>query len=137
MIKTTASVEDVISEVTQILERQEDVLVAFLFGSLVSGRVRPESDVDVGIACDGPLTSGRKLELIDTLAVATGRPIDLIDLTTAPFTVLGQALKGKRLMVRDTSVYAAVLRKLWYDIADIKPNYDHVLQRRRKKFTGG
>ena len=132
----TELADEVISDVTQILEQQDDVKVAFLFGSLASGRVRLESDVDVGIACAKVLTSARKLELMDFLAVATGRPIDLIDLTTAPFTVLGQALKGRRLFVRDTGIYAAVLRKLWYDVADIKPNYDYVLQRRREKFTG-
>ena len=85
--------------------------------------------------------NARTEALVAGAAFTAGIPLSgsdyLIDLTTAPFTVLGQALKGKRLMVRDTSVYAAVLRKLWYDIADIKPNYDHVLQRRRKKFTGG
>ena len=63
----TALAEEVISEVTQKLELQDDVKVAFLFGSIASGRVRPESDIDVGIACHEPVTSARKLELMDLL----------------------------------------------------------------------
>jgi predicted nucleotidyltransferase len=133
----SALAEDLISAVTHILQEHADVKVAFLFGSLASGRVRPDSDIDLGVASDAPLSPGRKLQLMDELAIATGRTIDLVDLTTASFTLLGQALKGRRLLVRDTGIYAAILRKLWYDVADIKPNYDYVLQRRRERFTRG
>jgi len=55
-----------------------------LFGSAVSGRMRPESDVDVGIVpVDPDLPLGAELELQASLEHACGRPVDVIRLDRA------------------------------------------------------
>ena len=127
---------DVIERAKGVLEKQGDVLVVVVFGSVAKGGTRPASDLDIGVAGRSPLTANRRLELMDELAVAVGRPIDLVDLATAPFPVLGQALtKGKCVIKSDSTVYASLIRKLWYDNADIRPNYDYVLRYRQKRFA--
>ena len=81
-------------------------------------------------------SAARKLELMDALAVAFGRPIDLVDLRTAPVPVLHQALTtGICISKKDKDLYAELLRKLWYDRADIMPNYELILQARRRRFV--
>ena len=118
------------------LEASADIQVAFVFGSLARGEENPASDLDIGVAAHKPLSAARKLELMDALAVAFGRPIDLVDLRTAPVPVLHQALTtGICILKEDKGLYAELLRKLWYDRADIMPNYELILQARRRRFV--
>ena len=120
-----------------VLRRHPEVQVAFLFGSMARGSEHRDSDLDVGIASTAPMSPDQKLLLSDDLAVEFGRPVDLVDLTTASPPVLRQAIMGIRVLKRDTGVYAALLRKLWYDDADIMPNYNMILRTRRERFTIG
>ena len=75
---------------------------------------------------------------MDEIAGVFGRPIDLVDLSTAPAPVLRQVLTtGVCTLKKDVNLYANLLRKLWYDQADIMPNYGMILRRRRERFTLG
>ncbi len=69
--------------IVSVLERHPSVSMAILFGSLAAGRGRPDSDLDLAVSATAPLTVDARIELIDELAAALGRPIDLIDLNQA------------------------------------------------------
>lgn len=126
------------TQIQAVLARHSAIQVAFVFGSVASGSAGPESDLDIGIAAPKPLTATQKMELTDDLAVTFGRPVDLVDLTTASAPILGQILtKGVCILKKNTSLYAHLLKKLWYDQADIMPNYNMILRRRREKFIHG
>ena len=126
------------TQIQAVLARHSTIQVAFVFGSVASGGAGPESDLDIGIAAPKPLSAAQKMELIDDLAVTFGRPVDLVDLTTAPAPILGQILtKGVCILKKNTSLSAHLLKKLWYDQADIMPNYNMILRRRREKFIHG
>lgn len=58
----------------------DDLELAVLFGSAVSGRLHPGSDIDVLIRLDprGPLSSERRAELERALSSALRREIDLV-----------------------------------------------------------
>ena len=94
----TASIHSVIAGIRSVLEHNPNVRLAMLFGSLATGRDRPDSDVDVAILADRPLSAELKAEWIGALSAATGRPVDLVDLRTAGEPLLGQVLKGRRLV---------------------------------------
>ena len=112
--------------------------LAFVFGSMARGEETQGSDLDIGVAASRPLTAARKLELMDALALAFGRPVDLVDLQVAAVPVLHQALtSGVCILKKDKPLYAELLRKLWYDRADIMRNCEMVLQTRRKQFIDG
>ena len=68
-----------------VLAQRPEVLLGYVFGSFGgdNGQPGPERDVDVAVAANGPLDSAARLRLTDDLAMATGRPVDLIDLHTA------------------------------------------------------
>ncbi|MGH8672767.1 MAG: nucleotidyltransferase domain-containing protein, partial [Burkholderiales bacterium] len=55
------------------------------------------SDLDVAVSADRPLSVTQRFGLIEALAAACGRPIDLVDLRSARGTVFAQALQGREL----------------------------------------
>ena len=66
------------------LEPFDHVRLAYVFGSAVSGCLRPNSDVDVGILCSTPPTPRALDHLNELLASAAQRRVDLVDLLNAP-----------------------------------------------------
>lgn len=79
------------------------VRFAYLFGSRATGEHGPDSDVDIAVAADRPLTlleeSGLAVELATVLGVDS---VDVVDLRTAPLRLLGRILlDGVVLLGRD------------------------------------
>lgn len=121
-VRRGSTVSDAMRQVGRLLVAEDDIAVAFVFGSFARDRVRDDSDLDIAVAGSQPLTPQRKLDLIDALALAFGRPVDLVDLQAAGPLVFRQALTtGVCVLKRDTRLYAELLRRLWYDHADLLP----------------
>jgi uncharacterized protein len=119
-----------------VLQRHSEIRLAILFGSLASGKERPDSDIDLAVAGAHPLDAEEKMRLIADLAEATGRPVDLIDLSRVGEPMLGQILKhGKRLLDSDQR-YANLLARHLIDEADFMPYYRRILAHRRQAWTG-
>jgi len=85
MIKKPESCEKIQQPIDLLLK---DVLLHFpqvcfaiLFGSVALGCQQPESDLDIAIAANHPLSADEKMVIISALAERIGRPIDLIDLS--------------------------------------------------------
>ncbi|HEX7339262.1 MAG TPA: nucleotidyltransferase domain-containing protein [Rhodanobacteraceae bacterium] len=86
-------------QLTQALARHTDLRLAIVFGSVAKGTARPDSDIDVAVKADAPLTPAQKMRLIEDIAMATGRPVDLIDLAVAGEPLLGEIIRhGKQLL---------------------------------------
>lgn len=72
----------IVEALTRVLEATPAVRLAVLFGSAAIGRLRPGSDVDIGVIVDGPLDQLTPLAV--ALERATGRRVDLVPLAGAP-----------------------------------------------------
>ncbi len=84
--------------VSSVLLHHPHIKLAVLFGSLAAGTARPDSDLDLAVADDKPLSADARTTLIADLAEHVGRPVDLIDLTRAGEPLLGQILThGRRI----------------------------------------
>lgn len=112
---------------------QEDVLAAYLFGSQVTGKARPGSDVDVAVLLgegDDFARFERRLQLGNEAEVIVGRPVDLIVLNDAPPFLQHQVLKhGRLLYERDRRTRVAFevrSRKIYFD-------YKPILDRQRRE----
>ena len=114
----------------RLLSGYGGIKLAMLFGSQATGVARPDSDVDLGLLLETPLSSRLKLELIELIGAELGRPVDIVDLYYAPEPVLGQVLKGKRLL-GDNASYAALLSKHLMNAADFVPLQQRILAERR------
>jgi uncharacterized protein len=111
------------------LATQPDIVAAYLFGSLATGRAYPGSDVDIAIWLPGQpdarASYRRKLQLMEDLERFTDREVDVVILNNASPTLQFQVLRhGRRLYESDRAaridfeVYAGKI------YADLKPMRD-------------
>lgn len=125
-----------LTHLAEVLEQQPDIILAIAFGSLASGRERPESDLDIAVLADSPLGERRRSELIAMLARECGRPVDLVDLRTAGVPLRRSVLSGgRRLICRDNAAYAELLSRTATDSADFLPYRRRVMRQRRSAWT--
>lgn len=116
------------AQVQQVLADFKGIKFAILFGSLAKGTERIDSDLDLAVLAHEPLSAKQKIELIDALAFAIGRPVDLIDLRTVGQPLLNQILKyGQRVLGTDEQMGALIYRNL-VDRADFMPLRDRILK---------
>lgn len=116
------------------LERDGDIELAILFGSMATGSYTKKSDIDLAIKKCEPISAQQKIELVEQVALITGRAVDLVDLSTVGEPLLGQILKyGKRLLGSDTA-YAEIGLKHVYAQADFVPYIQRTLEERRQKW---
>lgn len=130
----TSSALDV--QLKQVLARHPAIRVAYLFGSLASGRARPDSDLDLAVSAATPLSPEEKTALIGDLAELTGRPVDLVDLAVAGEPLLGQILVHGRLILGSDVDHAGLIRRHVFDAADFLPYRNRILAERRQAWIG-
>jgi predicted nucleotidyltransferase len=113
-----------------VLSSYPEIRLAMLFGSQAAGSARADSDIDLALMCEQPLTAALKQQVIEAVSLATGLPVDLIDLYGAPEPVVGEALSGKRLLGSD-AVYADLLSRHLLNTQDFLPIQQRILAERR------
>ncbi len=124
------------SLVRDALARCSNVSLAIIFGSVAAGRPRADSDLDIAVSADKPISMPERIAIIQTLAEVTGRPIDLIDLAAVTEPLLGQILKhGRRVLGSDAS-YGKLISRHLIDQADFMPLIDRMLAERRTAWIG-
>lgn len=69
---------EVLTRIKPELAKQFGVVRLALFGSTVRNEARPDSDVDIVVAFDGPATSQRYFGVQFSLEDALGCPVDLV-----------------------------------------------------------
>lgn len=137
-MQTPEALESLDRRIVSVLARHPEIRLAFLFGSLARGTARPASDVDLGVVADVPLGAEQKSALIEDIALASGRSVDLVDLQTASGLVLQEALtKGRRLLLSDRALFAGLMARMWADEADFQPYRRRILEARRKAWISG
>lgn len=118
------------------LGQNGDIELAILFGSMATGYYTAKSDVDLAIKKNKPIAAQQKRELIEQVALLTGRAVDLVDLSVVGEPLLGQILKyGKRLFGSDAA-YAEIGLKHVYAQADFVPYIQRTLKERRQQWLG-
>ena len=96
------------ARLTRLLERREEVLEAYLFGSRARGTARPDSDVDVAVYVDETRVGaghpfGYEADLTAYLMTALGtNAVDVVVLNRATPLLYHRVLRdGVRLLSRD------------------------------------
>ena len=124
------------AQLREVFAHFPKVALVVLFGSVASGHQRADSDLDIAVAADRPLTVDEKLTMIGALAERTGRPIDLIDLSGASEPLLGQIVcHGRRVLGSDT-LYGELISRHLFEQADFMPYRTRLLAERRMAWIG-
>jgi predicted nucleotidyltransferase len=128
---------DLDRKIQHVMARHPSVVLAILFGSMANDRARNDSDLDIAVATITPLTAQTHLAIIEDLALAIGRPVDLIDLDRTHNPLLQQILtKGRRVLCHDRTRYAELLLRMVYEEADFMPYYRRILSDKRQAWIG-
>jgi predicted nucleotidyltransferase len=92
--------EKIKSELIQIMG--EEVVFAYVFGSVTSGRLHPQSDVDIGVYLREPSGSlDDKLAFIRKVSAVFNRDVDVIFLNDADIIITMQILTNGELLVNN------------------------------------
>lgn len=112
--------------------------LAVLFGSGAQNRLRPDSDLDVGIIPTVDLTLREELDMAAMLTVATGREIDLVRLDRASTLVRWEAAKGHLLLLaRTPSALPHFLASAALEHADFAPLLADTRRRLTRRLAEG
>ncbi len=118
-----------------VMEHHPDIKLCLFFGSVATGKALADSDLDIAVAAGKPLSNEQYLELIEEIAAASNRTIDLVDLMTATGPILKQALStGVTVQNLDKSLYANLISRMLFNQADMMPYYNRILRERRRRF---
>ncbi|MEI6352247.1 MAG: nucleotidyltransferase domain-containing protein [Verrucomicrobiota bacterium] len=117
------------------LSAHPGLVLAILFGSCASGRAHERSDLDVAVFPQTPLTHTALQTLSDQLAITSGRPVDLIDLTHTNGNLLRQILRhGKVIFAKRPDILGMLHERLLDWQADFEPAQQAILTAQRKRF---
>jgi predicted nucleotidyltransferase len=121
-----------IQQVHAVLSSHPDIRLAYVFGSIARNRARQDSDLDVAVQAEKPLDSAMCIQLIEDLTLATGRPVDLVDLQTVGEPLLGQILKHGQRIIGDQAAHVAMMSRHVYAMEDFMPYVNRMLEERRR-----
>ena len=121
-------------QIITLLSSYPEVRVAILFGSIVSGNRRPDSDLDLALYGERALSSALKMDIMEKLASIAKCPIDLIDMRSVGEPLLGEILtKGERILGSNAE-FASLLSRYLIDKADFYPYRERILKERRERW---
>ncbi|MBK9264644.1 MAG: nucleotidyltransferase domain-containing protein [Polyangiaceae bacterium] len=117
-----------------MLEAQQyGVVAAYLFGSFARGTGRSDSDVDIAVLyaqAPAPTLDAQPFRLEGELERAVGRPVQVVNLHSAPIDLVHRILRdGKLLLDRDRSARIAFEVRARNEYFDLEP----VLRRYRRQ----
>ena len=122
----------------EVFERYSGIIAALLFGSRARGCSTDESDFDIAILAERPLTLGEAEEIALRLAEALGAPadkVDIVDLQTAPNELLYKVIRdGKLLYTSSEEQFRKWVRETYVKVLDeeesLKESYYAKLRRK-------
>lgn len=122
----------------EVLNRHQDIKLCIAFGSMAAGNASPDSDLDIAVAAEKPLSPDRLLQLSEEFSSETNRETDLVDLMAATGEILKQALStGIVVQNGDKTLYARLISRMLFNQSDMMPLYYRILQERRRRFLDG
>ena len=126
------------SEITRSLDflaDNPDLLLVIIFGSTANNSQRPDSDIDIAIYPKKGFSSRQRQELSDQIACATGRTVDLIDLTHVDGALLRQILRtGKVVFSKQPGITGILTERLLGWQEDFEPQLNALLESRLQRF---
>jgi len=130
--------DDIILKIREVLKDEPEIGFASLFGSAARDRLTLESDIDIAVAAERPLSYEQRLHLISVFSRVLHREVDLVDLQSVSGPILQQALcKGVHVKKTSLRLLAQLLKKMWYNQADMMPLSRMIAKKHCERFVDG
>ena len=128
----------ILDRLSEALSGRADLRLAILYGSAAKGALRADSDIDLTVALEKPMTPADLMAIMETVTAACGRPADVADLRTAGGLFLHQILsKGTLFVNRDPALYHDLAARSLEFIEDIQPIVQAERLKRIRSFANG
>ncbi|MBI5399867.1 nucleotidyltransferase domain-containing protein [Candidatus Saganbacteria bacterium] len=114
---------------------QNNILLAFLFGSTAAGRNSARSDVDVAVRLADGYSQTEVDKIWREIETIAQKEVDLVVLNDCRPTIAWTALRGKPLLIRNYRLYLSMITRVSAEAEDFR---EFVLDfwRWRKKLGG-
>lgn len=125
-----------------VLFEYENIIFAYIFGSLVTGNFRNDSDIDLAIFINDEISSAEYMEIKMRLTEVSKREIDLIILNSAT-TLLKFEVYRKHVLLftRDRNKESEFKIKTLFEYNDMKKyidlSYKNTIKRLKKEVEAG
>lgn len=114
-------IEDIVGTLHNYFRTKEEILLAFVFGSAVSGLLTNESDVDIAILFSSMPEFPELLNIRDELSGIINKEVDVVVLNDSSPVIRMQVLKnGKLIKRKDDVIYNNFYVKTVKEYDDLK-----------------
>ena len=121
-----------LNALSQVGQTYPALQAIFLFGSQTDGYARPNSDIDLGLLTDDPLTLSTRLKLEVALCQALEREnLDCILLNQAPILLRFRAIQGQILYEKNPILVSDFMQNTMHEYYD----FQHVLNTYQREFA--
>jgi hypothetical protein len=114
------SLEDIADRLGVYFEGRKDVLLAFVFGSAMAGRLTEESDIDVAVLFSGTPAFSDVHRMTAEVSEALGRDADIVVLNGSSPVIRMQVLKHGKQTAGGGDEYARFFAKTVKEYDDLK-----------------
>lgn len=124
--------EQRVKQLKTALESFSAIKLAIVFGSVATEGNTFDSDLDIAVLQDLPMTAQEKIQIIEKLTQMYGCPIDLIDLKTVGEPLLGQILQHGIQVIGNKTDYAKLISQHVFNVEDFVPYQHRIYQERQQ-----
>ncbi|KAF0134347.1 MAG: putative nucleotidyltransferase [Candidatus Saganbacteria bacterium] len=126
---------DLESKLSEYFKNNKSIVLAFLFGSAAKGRQIAESDVDIAVWFKNNYTMKDIDKIWLEVEKAIKRNIDLIILNQARPTIAWEAMRGKKLSIKNYGLYIKKMLEVSSEAEDFN-NFILDFWKLRRKLRG-
>lgn len=119
-------------QLIKLFESDENCLMAFLFGSQSKGKSNKESDIDIAVYLK-EFSRSATTDLWNRLEDLLKKNVDLIILNNARATIAWEAIRGKKLLVRDQNLYIEFMLDVSGEAEDYRGMVEEIYQYRENR----
>jgi predicted nucleotidyltransferase len=121
--KLPNNILELLPEATKYLQSHQQVVFAYLFGSLAMGKLVPMSDVDIAVYLNTSLkTAEYKFEILGKLIdILQTDEIDLVALNSAKLPLIMNIIKSKKVIVDKAPfkrhIFESLIMRKYFDFS--------------------
>lgn len=136
-VTTSPNTDDILNGIRSFLKNHPEIVFGWAYGSLVDGRFRATSDVDIAFFAKQKIDLDTRLAWTAELGRDFGRRVDLVDLGQTKGLIVKEILTQGRLLKNDNpDILARFLSRYYLDEADYGRLRDRAYQFRREAVFG-